>query len=79
MTDEEERELRIAIMQADLQLKTKQGMWETPRNIAILAGSIAAIAAAAGGWLGYTSGRQASVPPTQIIQLPPGTIITVPK
>ena len=62
-------------MQSDLYLKTKQGMWETPRNIALIAAAAATIAAALGGWFGYSIG---STPRTQAIQLPPGTTITVP-
>jgi hypothetical protein len=58
MTDEEERELRRELMQADIDLKRKQGAWETPRNIAILAGTIAAFAAAVAGVLGYKIGSQ---------------------
>jgi hypothetical protein len=83
MTDDEERELRIAVMladlaskQADFTLKTKQAMWETPRNIALIAAAVATIAAAVGGWIGYSIG---SSPAAHTIQLPPGTTITVPK
>jgi membrane protein YqaA with SNARE-associated domain len=75
VTDEEERELRIAVMQADHLLKTRQAMWETPRNIALIAAAVATIAAALGGWIGYSIG---SAPSAQVIQLPPGTTITVP-
>ncbi len=44
--DETERELRIAVMRADLQLKSKQAFWETPRNLVIIIGTISALAAA---------------------------------
>lgn len=76
MTDEEERELRIAIMEADLLLKTKQAAWETPRNIAIMVGAVAAISAAIAGWTGYQIGRSPPAPPQLV--LPPGTVIQVP-
>lgn len=75
MTEEEERALRIAIMQADLALKTKQIAWETPRNLAIIIGAVVAISAAIGGLTGYQLGRSPGA--TQIV-LPPGTIIQVP-
>ncbi|HEY2132222.1 MAG TPA: hypothetical protein VGH36_04495 [Acetobacteraceae bacterium] len=39
------------------------GMWETPRNIAILAGTVAAITAAIAGTLGY---KIAATPPQSI-------------
>lgn len=63
-------------MQADLALKTRQAAWETPRNIAIMVGTVAAISAAIAGWTGYQIGR--SPPAPQQIVLPPGTIIQVP-
>ncbi len=58
MTDDEERELKGQLMQADLDLKRKQAFWETPRNIAILLGTVAAITAAIAGTLGYKLGSQ---------------------
>ena len=75
MTDDEERELRIKVMQADLLLKTRQATWETPRNLAIVIGAVAAISAALAGWTGYQVARSPGA--TQIV-LPPGTTITVP-
>jgi hypothetical protein len=46
----------------------KPGFWETPRNIAILLGVVAAIAAV----VGYEIGHLAQYRPQQIIiQLPP--------
>ena len=59
MTDDEEKQLRRELLAADLELRRKQGFWETPRNIAILLGVVAAIAAAIGFWLG----REAAPPP----------------
>jgi hypothetical protein len=57
----------------------KQTTWETPRNVAILAGAVAAIAAAAGGWLGYRTGQDIARPlPQTVVTLPPGTTITTP-
>lgn len=71
---EDERKLRMQVMQADLDLKRKQGIWETPRNIAILVTAVAAIA----GVLGFRLGRE----PPQAIQIqvtfPPGTVIQTP-
>ncbi len=38
-------------MHADLRLKERQAFWETPRNIAILVTTVAAVAGfSAGGW-----------------------------
>lgn len=56
--DDEEKQLRLELLAADLKLKRKQEFWETPRNIAILVGVSAAIAAAIGFWLG----RQSAAP-----------------
>jgi len=75
ISDDEERELRIEIMRADLDLKTKQATWETPRNIAILAGTVAAIAGVLAGVAGYKIGQNAA--PSQII-LQPGAIQITP-
>jgi hypothetical protein len=46
-------------MALDLRLRRKQEFWETPRNLAILVGVTAAIAAAIGFWLG----RGSATPP----------------
>lgn len=58
MTDDEEKQLRQELLAVDLNLRRKQEFWETPRNLAILVGVTAAIAAAIGFWLG----RQSSAP-----------------
>ena len=75
MTDDEERELRVAVMQADLRLKSKQAFWETPRNLVLIIGAATGIA----GLLGFKLGQREPViaQPTQIV-LQPGSIITVP-
>jgi hypothetical protein len=80
ITDEEERDLRVAIMRADLELKHKQGFWETPRNLAIFVGAVAALVGALSGLLGFKLG-QSNPPPSQtiIVQFPPGTTVTTPK
>lgn len=51
---DEERELRINLMKADLDLKQKQSFWETPKAIAIIVATTAAIF----GALGYKFGSQ---------------------
>ena len=56
---------------AELDLRRKQGFWETPRNIAILAGAFAAIVAALAGSVGYKIGSTPTAPPTIIINMPP--------
>jgi hypothetical protein len=58
----------MALMQADIALKKKQTAWETPRNIALLAGAVAAIAGVLGFKLGQNSPPQP--PQTIIIQQP---------
>ena len=53
----------------DVSLRRKKDTWENPRNIAILAAAVAAIAAAVGGLAGYKIG---SSPPANItINVPP--------
>jgi len=63
MSDLTEDELRVALMKADLFLKTRQGWWETPRNLAIIVGVVAALFGTVTGILGYKLGTQ---PPTPI-------------
>ncbi len=45
-------------MRMDLNLKTKQAFWETPRNITILLATVATLA----GLFGYKIGSTASPP-----------------
>jgi len=63
MTDDEEKTLKQELLMADLDLRRKQATWETPRNIALLAGAIAAVTAAVFGVLGYKIG---SIPPAPL-------------
>ena len=63
MTDDEEKQLRQELLEADVELRRKQAFWETPCNIAILVGATAAIAAAIGFWLG-----RESAPPAPIVR-----------
>ncbi len=65
-------------MQADLRLKQAQGAWETPRNIAILAGTVAAVVGVLAGVAGWKIGQVPAAPPAQQIVLPPGTVIQIP-
>ena len=51
MTDDPEKQLKLELLAIELRLKRKQEFWETPRNVAILVGVTAAIAAAIGYWL----------------------------
>jgi hypothetical protein len=55
-----EDELKVALMKADLFLKTRQGWWETPRSLALIVGVAAAVAGVAGFKLG-------SQPPQSIV------------
>ena len=63
--DEGERQLRLELMRMDLNLKTKQAFWETPRNIAILLATVATLA----GLFGYKIGSTPS--PPIIVQVAP--------
>ena len=53
-------ELRRALIEIDVLLKRRQAFWETPRNLAILIGVVAALA----GTLGFQFG---SKPPQQVV------------
>lgn len=74
MTEAERQELKDAIMQADLALKTKQAFWETPRNIVLIVAAVAGIA----GVLGFKLGQKEPAASTSQIMFPPGTVITIP-
>ena len=71
ISEGEEQELRVAVMQADLKLKQKQAFWETPRNIAVLLG----VAVAVAGVLSFKLGQNS--PPVQVI-FQPGSIVAPP-
>lgn len=75
ISDEEERELRVAVMQSDLKLKQKQAFWETPRNLILIFGTLVAATAVIAGLAGYKLGQ--NTPPQQpiIIQLAPGATV----
>jgi hypothetical protein len=63
-------------MRADPTAKQKQAFWETPRNLYIILGVFATFVGILAGWVGYDIGR--APPRTIVVQLPPGTVITVP-
>jgi hypothetical protein len=58
------------LLKMDIELRRKQVAWETPRNIAILAGAVAALAGIVFGVLGYKIGQTPSPPPI-VITVPP--------
>jgi hypothetical protein len=68
MTDEQELQLRIDVMKADLSLKTRQSFWETPKAVAIIVATTAAVFSAVAGFAGYKLGSQP--PQTIVIQVP---------
>jgi hypothetical protein len=75
MTDDERRDLKDALLMADLRLKTRQSFWETPRNITLIMAAGIGLA----GVLGFKLGQREPLPtPAQSVILPPGTTITVP-
>lgn len=53
-------ELRRALVEIDILLKRRQAFWETPRNLAVLIGVVAALA----GTLGFQFGSRA---PQQVV------------
>lgn len=69
----EEFDLKVAVMCADLKLKERQWLWETPKGIAAMAAAMAVVIGAIAGVLGYQIAR---TPPAQVAQFPPGTVIT---
>jgi len=56
----------------DVDLRRKQTFWETPRNLAVLLGAMAAIFAAVFGLLGYKIGSIPPPPPVVIYLTPQG-------
>jgi hypothetical protein len=56
--EDEEQKLKVALMRADLDLKTKQTFWETPKAIAIIVATTAGIFTALAGFAGYKLGSQ---------------------
>jgi hypothetical protein len=74
--EDEERELRMALMRADLNLKTRQTFWETPKGVAAVVAATAVLVGGVAGLAGYKIGSQPSQ--TIIIQVPPQPQGTVP-
>lgn len=78
--EEEERILKVALMRTELILKTKQGFWETPRNLAIVGAALSAIVATVAGLAGFKAGQIASTPtPAPQIIFQPGSIQVLPR
>lgn len=72
----------MALMRADLNLKQRQGFWETPRNLVIVVGALVAVLGTVAGMAGYKFGanlaNQQQEPERMSLVLPPGTTIQVP-
>ena len=67
--DDFERSLRLEQMRMDIDLKRKQSTWETPRNIAFLAGTVAAVVGVLAGVLGFKLGQQPQFPSHITVEL----------
>ena len=52
-----EGRLKLELLKMDIELRRKQTFWETPRNLAIVLGAMAALFAAIFGALGYKIGQ----------------------
>ena len=68
----EDAALKLELLKMDVQLRGKQIFWETPKGLLLVVATVAAVAGAVFGTLGYKIGQ---TPPTPIvIQLmqPPG-------
>ena len=76
-TDDEERKLRIKVMQQDLRLKEKQSRWETPKALAAIIAATAVLFGTLAGLAGYKLGSQPTQPPQIIFQ--PGAIQVLPR
>jgi len=64
-----ENDLKCELLEMDIKLRRKQDFWETPRNLFIMAGALAAIVATVAGLAGYKIGS--TPPPNIIINIPP--------
>ena len=63
----EERQLRMELMRADLDLKRKQAFWESPKGLAAIVGATALVFGTIAGLLGYQIGRAPPAPQQVII------------
>jgi anti-sigma-K factor RskA len=71
LTEDERLEFQERTMVAETRLKERQSFWETPRNIAILVGAVAAVVATVAVLAGYKAGSAPG--PTIVFQ--PGSIV----
>ncbi len=66
-------------MRADLDFRKKPSFWETPKAVAAIVAASVVIAGTLAGLARYKFGQTAAAPSMQVLQLPPGTTITVPS
>ncbi len=77
ISEDDEKDLKVAVMQADLRLEGRQGFWETPRNIVIIFGAVAAVFGTLGGLVGFKIAQAPPPAPPQVI-FQPGSIVVTP-
>jgi len=63
--------VKLRQIEFDIELKKKQVVWETPRNIAIIVATAVAVA----GWAGYKLGSQPQVIQVQLLSLLPALAV----
>jgi hypothetical protein len=65
-----EQDLRIAVMEQDVKLKTRQAFWETPKGFAAIIAALAVVIGTIGGLVGYQIGQRDSRPIHVIVDSP---------
>jgi hypothetical protein len=69
LTEDQHLELQEDLMRADLKLKERQHLWETPKGIAAIVAALAVTIGAIGGVVGGVIGYQIGARPTPTINV----------